>query len=115
MCRVTVPRRAIAGHRRISRQPHLRARRLVLHVAGTRVGPRRGGECLAGVSADISYEFAFGTYDDAARMVGTCTEPRFAGSAVSAARIQHFAAMVRDANPAYWDPDFAQRVWGGVV
>jgi acyl dehydratase len=67
------------------------------------------------VSADISYEFAFGTYDDAARMVGTRTEPRFAGSAVSAARIQHFASMVRDANPAYWDAEFAKRVWGGIV
>jgi acyl dehydratase len=67
------------------------------------------------VSADISYEFAFGTYGDAARMVGTRTEPRFAGSAVSAARIQHFASMVRDANPAYWDAEFAKRVWGGIV
>ena len=67
------------------------------------------------MSADISYEFAFGTYDDAARMVGTRTEPRFAGSAVSTARIQHFASMVRDANPAYWDAEFAKRVWGGIV
>jgi acyl dehydratase len=67
------------------------------------------------VSADISYEFAFGSYEEAARMVGTRTEPRFAGTAVSAARIQHFAAMVRDANPAYWDSEFAQKVWGGIV
>jgi uncharacterized protein len=67
------------------------------------------------VSADISYEFAFGGYEDAARMVGARTEPRFAGSAVSAARIQHFASMVRDANPAYWDPEFAEQVWGGIV
>jgi acyl dehydratase len=67
------------------------------------------------VSAGISYEFAFGTYEDATRMVGTRTEPRFAGSAVSEARIQHFASMVRDANPAYWDSEFAQRVWGGIV
>lgn len=48
-------------------------------------------------------------------MVGTRTEPRFAGTAVSAARIQHFASMVRDPNPAYWDADFAQKVWGGIV
>ena len=67
------------------------------------------------MSADISYEFAFGTYEDAARMVGTRTEPRVAGSAVSAARIQHFASMVRDSNPAYWSSEFAQRVWGGIV
>ncbi|MGX9791710.1 MaoC family dehydratase [Mycobacterium sp. MMS18-G62] len=48
-------------------------------------------------------------------MVGARTEPRFAGTAVSGSRIQHFAAMVRDPNPAYWDPDFAQQMWGGLV
>ena len=58
---------------------------------------------------------AFGTYQDALRMVGTRTEPRFAGTAVSAARIQLFAAMVRDANSSYWDPDFAAQQWGGLV
>ncbi|KUI20865.1 acyl dehydratase [Mycobacterium sp. GA-1285] len=48
-------------------------------------------------------------------MVGTRTPPRYAGTAVSAARIQHFAAMVRDSNPAYWDEDFARRQWGGLL
>lgn len=63
----------------------------------------------------IGYEFAYGAYEDALRMVGMRAKPRFAGTAVSGARIQHFAAMVRDPNPAYWDPEFAQRVWGGLV
>jgi acyl dehydratase len=67
------------------------------------------------VSPEINYEFAFGSYEDALRMVGMRTEPRQAGTAVSGARIQHFAAMVRDANPSYWDAEFAQRVWGGLV
>jgi uncharacterized protein len=67
------------------------------------------------VTTHISYEFAFGTYQDALRMVGVRTEPRFAGTAVSAARIQHFASMVRDGNASYWDEEFAQRVWGGLV
>jgi acyl dehydratase len=67
------------------------------------------------VTADISYEFAFGTYEDALRMVGIRTEPRFAGTAVSASRIQHFAAMVQDGNPSYWDAEFARRSWGGLV
>jgi uncharacterized protein len=48
-------------------------------------------------------------------MVGMRTEPRVAGTAVSGARIQHFAAMVRDANPSYWDFEFASRVWGGLI
>jgi acyl dehydratase len=63
----------------------------------------------------MAYEFAFGSYEDALRMVGTRTEPRCAGTAVSGARIQHFAAMVRDANPSYWDAEFAQRMWGGLL
>jgi acyl dehydratase len=67
------------------------------------------------VTADISYEFAFGSYQDALRMVGMRTEPRFAGTAVSAARIQHFASLVRDGNPSYWDEEFAHGVWGGLV
>jgi len=79
------------------------------------MGRGAAGECAAGVSAQISYEFAYGTYQDALRMVGVRAEPRYAGTAVSAARSQHFASMVRDANPAYWDADFAERVWGGLV
>ena len=67
------------------------------------------------MTAGIRYEFAFGTYEDALRMVGVRSEPRFAGTAVSAARIQHFASMVQDGNPAYWDAEFATQVWGGLV
>jgi len=67
------------------------------------------------VSTGIGFDLAFGTYEDARRMVGVRTERRFAGTAVSAARIQHFAAMIQDANASYWDEDFATRVWGGLV
>lgn len=58
---------------------------------------------------------AFGSYQDALRMVGVTSEPRTAGTVVSAARIQLFAALVRDGNPAYWDADFARDTWGGLV
>lgn len=67
------------------------------------------------MTPEISYEFAFGSYADALQMVGFCTEPRFAGTAVSASRIQFFASLVRDGNPSYWDDEFAHRVWGGLV
>jgi acyl dehydratase len=67
------------------------------------------------VSESIRYEFAFGTYEDALAMVGIRTPPRYAGTAVSGARIQHFAAMVRDPNPSYWDADFAEAEWGGLL
>lgn len=58
---------------------------------------------------------AFGSYRDALAMVGAATEPRFAGAAVSAARIQLFVSMVRDPNPSYWDEEFARQTWGGLV
>jgi uncharacterized protein len=64
---------------------------------------------------DNTDRYAFGTYEDALKMVGVRTEPRIAGTVVSGARIQHFAALVHDGNPAYWDVDFATRVWGGLV
>jgi acyl dehydratase len=69
----------------------------------------------APLSTPISYKFAFGTYEDALRMVGAATEPRTAGTVVSAARIQMFAAMVQDSNPSYWDTEFAMQTWGGLV
>ena len=65
------------------------------------------------MSIPISYELAFGTYEDALRMVGVASEPRTAGTVVSAARIQMFAATVQDGNPSYWDPDFAAQTWEG--
>ncbi|MBV9092213.1 MAG: MaoC family dehydratase N-terminal domain-containing protein [Mycobacteriaceae bacterium] len=65
--------------------------------------------------SEISYEFAFGSFQDAVQMVGVRSRPRFACTAVSAASIQHFASMVRDGNPSYWDATFAHRVWGGLV
>jgi acyl dehydratase len=58
---------------------------------------------------------AFGSYHDALQMVGYATEPRTAGTAVSAARIQLFASLVRDPNPGYWDPEFAADTWGGLL
>lgn len=67
------------------------------------------------MAEDISYKYAFGTYEDALKMVGVRTEPRVAGTVVSGARIQHFASLVQDSNPAYWDIDFATRAWGGLV
>ncbi|KZS76190.1 acyl dehydratase [Mycobacterium kansasii] len=48
-------------------------------------------------------------------MVGAITEPRTAATVVSGARIQLFASMVRDGNPSYWDTEYAQRRWGGLL
>lgn len=57
------------------------------------------------------YQLAFGTYQDALRMVGVASEPRTAATPVSGARIQLFAAMVHDGNRSYWDAEFARHTW----
>lgn len=67
------------------------------------------------MSTPISYRLAFGTYEDALQMVGVTSEPRTAGTVVSAARIQMFASTVRDGNPSYWDAEFATRAWGALL
>jgi acyl dehydratase len=67
------------------------------------------------VEQDLSYQLAFGTYEDALRMVGAASEPRTAASAVSGARIQLFAAMVHDGNRSYWDAEYARQQWGGLL
>jgi hypothetical protein len=61
------------------------------------------------------YDVPVGTYEDAKAMVGTTTPVRFGEIAVSVPMIRHYAAMVRDANAAYWDDDFAERHWGVVA
>lgn len=70
---------------------------------------------MSGVDPDLSYQLAFGVYEDALRMVGATSEPRTAATAVSGARIQLFAAMVHDRNRSYWDAEFANRTWGGLL
>jgi acyl dehydratase len=67
------------------------------------------------VEQDLSYQLAFGTYQDALRMVGATSEPRTAATAVTGARIQLFAAMVHDGNRSYWDAEYARQRWGGLL
>lgn len=64
---------------------------------------------------DLSYQLTVGTYADALGMVGAKNEPRTAATAISGARIQVFASMIRDGNRSYWDAEFARRTWGGLL
>lgn len=57
----------------------------------------------------------FGPYEEAKRMIGTKTEVRFAEVEVNWPMIKYYCALTEDANPSYWDPDFASRQWGGIV
>jgi acyl dehydratase len=66
-------------------------------------------------TAATGYDVPVGTYEDARAMVGTTTPVRFGEIDVNVPMIRHYAAMVRDGNAAYWDDEFAERHWGGVV
>ena len=61
------------------------------------------------------YDVATGTYEDAQAMIGRTTPVRFGEVAVNTPMIRHFAAMVCDASAGYWDEEFADRWWGGIV
>jgi acyl dehydratase len=67
------------------------------------------------VDSDLSYQLAFGTYEDALRMVGAASESRTATTPISGARIQLFASMIHDGNRSYWDAEFARQRWGGLL
>lgn len=70
---------------------------------------------MSGAENRVSYQLAFGTYEDALHMVGATSEPRTAATPVSGARIQLFASMVRDGNRSYWDAEYARQQWGGLL
>ena len=67
------------------------------------------------MDSDLSYQLAFGSYEDALAMVGTAGQPRTAATPVSGARIQLFASLVCDGNRSYWDAEFARQTWGGLL
>jgi acyl dehydratase len=61
------------------------------------------------------YDIAVGTYEDAVAMIGYTAPTRFGVAPVNLAMARHFAAMVHDANAAFWDEEFAQAHWGGWI
>jgi acyl dehydratase len=66
-------------------------------------------------TAGTGYDIAMGTYEDAVAMIGQTTEVRYGEAPVNVAMARHFAAMVHDANPGYWDEEFADAQWGGLI
>ena len=60
-------------------------------------------------------EFARGSYEEARAMIGTATDAVRGDVAVNRATILQFAGAVEDANPSFWDEEFAAETWGGVL
>jgi len=64
---------------------------------------------------NTDWHLVYGTYEDAKAMIGTKGEIAEAEVTVDWAMIKYYGAMVEDANPSYWDADFAQKHWGGIL
>ena len=60
------------------------------------------------------FNLKFGTYEQAKAMIGTRSDVLFADTEVNAPMIRYYAALLEDANPSYWDEDFARQAWGGI-
>jgi acyl dehydratase len=59
--------------------------------------------------------FVFGTYEQALQMIGAKSEVFFADVEVSWPMIKYYCALVEDANPSYWDKEWAQKQWHGLI
>lgn len=60
-------------------------------------------------------ELAFGSYEDALGWIGTKSEVMYAPAEVSRGTIRLYASALEDANPNYWDEEYARQRWGAVI
>lgn len=61
------------------------------------------------------FPLTFGTYTDALKLVGQAGAKTVAEFSVTWEAIKVYCALVEDANPSYWDENYARRQWGGIV
>jgi acyl dehydratase len=63
---------------------------------------------------DLSNRLTFGTYEDALTWIGRKSEI-VECEEINTSQVRMFAALVQDANPAYWDEAWARARYGGVL
>jgi len=69
----------------------------------------------APTKSPTGFDLKFGTYEQAKAMIGAKSEVFFSDVDVNVPMIKYYAAHLEDANPSYWDEDFATQAWGGIV
>jgi acyl dehydratase len=67
------------------------------------------------VKDGTGFNMRFGTYEDAIKRIGTKTEAAFGEVEVNSAMIKIYCSYIEDGNPSYWDKEFAEKQWGGVI
>ena len=61
------------------------------------------------------FPLAYGVYDDAVKMLNKPGEKVVAEFSVNWEMIKIYCSMVEDSNASYWDEDYANKQWGGIV
>lgn len=59
--------------------------------------------------------FVIGTLEEARALIGRDFPTRTGALAVSEALIRLFCTVTEDANPSFWDQEFATAQWGGII
>lgn len=57
----------------------------------------------------------YGTYEDALAWIGRETEAVAGDVPVDWGMVLQFCGITEDTNPSYWDRDFAEQQWGGLL
>lgn len=66
-------------------------------------------------AAEDPYALVTGTYEEGLAFVGRNSEVMFGDAEVNWSMIKAFCSASEDANPSYWDREFAQEHWGGLI
>lgn len=69
------------------------------------------------VKAQIKDPFplTFGTYQDALKLLGKQGDCTIAEFSVTWEMIKVYCSLTEDGNPSYWDKDYADKQWGGII
>lgn len=70
---------------------------------------------VASTREDDALEFKIGTYEEGRAAIGMRSELYTAELEISLAMAQLYCGQIQDANPSYWDEDFAIATWGARV
>jgi acyl dehydratase len=58
---------------------------------------------------------AVGTFETAQEWIGRTGSTNYSDMPVNPSRIQFYASMLEDGNPSYWDEEWADDQWGGII
>ena len=61
------------------------------------------------------FPLAYGTYEDAVKLLNKPGKTVVAEFSVNWEMIKIYCSMVEDGNASYWDEDYANKQWGGIV